>query len=72
MASGKTLPRGRMTIRKSGGKRVRLFELNAEPGTTAARLEAVYLSSLEAVDRTEAHHNASKAESRTHSRWCAR
>lgn len=64
MADGLRLPKGRMTIRKSGGKRVRLWEMDAKPGGTVARLEAAYLAGLDAMDRAEARHAANKADSR--------
>jgi hypothetical protein len=44
-----------MTIRKSGGKRVRLWELDdAKPGTVIEKLQRSYLDSLAAVDDMEA------------------
>jgi hypothetical protein len=37
--------KGRQTIRKSGGKRVRLWELETRPGTIIERLERSYVNS---------------------------
>lgn len=45
--------KGRMTIKKSGGKRVRLWELESRPGSIIERLERSYLESLDAVDAME-------------------
>ena len=64
MAQGPRPPLGRMTVRKGGGNRVRLWELDAKPGSTSARLEQAYLEALQAVDRTEVRHNASKGDPR--------
>jgi hypothetical protein len=64
MADKFTMPKGRMTIRKKGGRRVRLWELDAKPGSTLAALQAAYLSGLDAMDRTEARHAANKADKR--------
>jgi hypothetical protein len=49
------MPKGRQTIRKNGGRRTRLWELsNSNNNPTIQKLEAVYLSGLDAMDRTEA------------------
>jgi hypothetical protein len=47
------IPKGRMTIRKSGGKRVRLWEAETKPGTILERLEWAYVESLATVDAME-------------------
>jgi hypothetical protein len=59
-----TMPKGRMTVRKNGGRRVRLWELGGSNNPTVKRLETAYLSSLDAMDRAEARHAANKVDSR--------
>jgi hypothetical protein len=59
-----TMPKGRQTIRKSGGRRTRLWELAGSKNPTIRRLEAEYLAGLDAMDRAEARHAANKADSR--------
>jgi hypothetical protein len=59
-----TMPKGRQTIRKSGGRRTRLWELAGSKNPTVRRLEAEYLAGLDAMDRAEARHAANKADSR--------
>jgi hypothetical protein len=65
------LPKGRMTIRRSvathlagnpmipvdgrENRRIRLWEFDAKPGTTLARLEAAYLAGIDAVDKIGEH-----------------
>jgi hypothetical protein len=49
-----TMPKGRMTVRRSGGRRVRLWELGGSNNPTIKQLETAYLSSLDAMDRAEA------------------
>ena len=60
----RTLPKGRMTARKNGGRRIRLFEQTASTNPTVKKLETVYLASLTAVDTVEARHSANKADPR--------
>ena len=64
MADKFTMPKGRQTIRKSGGRRTRLWELGGSSNPTVARLEAAYLAGLDAMDRAEARHAANKADTR--------
>jgi hypothetical protein len=64
MAEKFTMPKGRMTVRKSGRRRVRLWELVGSNNPTVKRLETAYLSSLDVMDRTEAKHAANKTNSR--------
>jgi len=64
MTDGPRLPKGRMTIRKSGGRRTRLWELSGSANPAVQRLEATYLAALGAIDRAEARHAASKADPR--------
>ena len=59
-----TMPKGRQTIRKSGGRRTRLWELAGVEKPHRSRLEEVYLAGLDAMDRTEARHAANKADTR--------
>jgi hypothetical protein len=59
-----TMPKGRQTIRKSGGRRTRLWELGDSKNSTVKQLEAAYLVGLGAMDRVEARHAANKADSR--------
>jgi hypothetical protein len=58
------MPKGRQTIRKGGGRRTRLWELSNSKNPTVQKLEAVYLSGLDAMDRAEARHAANKADRR--------
>jgi hypothetical protein len=64
MADKFTMPKGRQTIRKSGGRRTRLWELGDSKNSTVKQLEAAYLVGLGAMDRVEARHAANKADSR--------
>jgi hypothetical protein len=64
MADKFTMPKGRMSVRKGGGRRVRLWELTGSSNPTVQRLEAAYLAGLDAVDRAEARHAACKADPR--------
>jgi hypothetical protein len=64
MADKFTMPKGRMTVRKNGGRRTRLWELAGSNNPTVRRLEASYLGGLSAMDRVEARHAANKADSR--------
>jgi hypothetical protein len=59
-----TMPKGRQTIRKNGGRRTRLWELSNSNNPTVQRLEAAYLAGLDAMDRAESRHAANKADSR--------
>ena len=59
-----TMPKGRMTARKTGGRRVRLWELGGSNNQTVKRLETAYLSSFDAMDRAEAQHTAKKGDAR--------
>jgi hypothetical protein len=59
-----TMPKGRMTIRKNRGRRVRLWELGNSTNPTVQSLEKAYLAGLAAVDRVEARHAANKADRR--------
>lgn len=59
-----TMPKGRMTVRKSGGPRVRLWELGESKNKTVQKLEAAYLAGLAAIDRVEARHAANKSDPR--------
>ena len=57
-------PIGRSTIRRGGpqlaaqgareNRRIKFFEVKAKPGSTAARLQAVYIAALDAVDKLAA------------------
>ena len=56
------MPKGRQTIRKGGSltgnhgpvsRPIKLWTFNAKPNTMLARLEAAYMSGLDAVDRIE-------------------
>jgi hypothetical protein len=69
MAGKFVMPKGRQTIRKSGGaiggrdnRRTRLWEFEAAPGTTMAKLESAYLASFNEVDAV-AERKASAAAS---------
>ena len=64
MADKFTMPKGRMSVRKGGGRRTRLWELTGSSNPTVQRLEAAYLAGLDAMDRAEARHAANKADSR--------
>jgi hypothetical protein len=64
MADKFTMPKGRMTVRKNGGRRTRLWELAGSNNPTVRRLEASYLAGLGAMDRVEARHAANKADFR--------
>jgi hypothetical protein len=64
MADKFTMPKGRQTIRKSGGRRTRLWELGDSKNSTVKQLEAAYLVGLGAMDRVETRHAANKADSR--------
>ena len=64
MAEHFRMPKGRQTIRKSGGRRTRLWELTGSNNQTVQRLEEAYLSGLAAMDRAEARHAANKADPR--------
>jgi hypothetical protein len=59
-----TMPKGRQTIRKSGGRHTRLWELGDSKNPTVRSLEASYLGGLGAMDRVEARHAANKADPR--------
>ena len=64
MANKFTMPKGRQTIRKNGGRRTRLWELGDSKNSTVKQLEAAYLVGLSAMDRVETRHAANKADSR--------
>jgi hypothetical protein len=64
MADNFKIPKGRMTVRKSGGRRTRLWELGGSKNPTVKQLEAAYLAGLEAMDKAEARHAANKADPR--------
>jgi hypothetical protein len=64
MADKFTMPKGRMSVRKGGGRRVRLWELTGSSNPTVQRLETAYLAGLDAMDRAEARHAANKADTR--------
>lgn len=55
------MPKGRQTIRKSGGRHTRLWELAGSSIPAVQRLEVVYLDGHGAMDRTAARHAANKA-----------
>jgi hypothetical protein len=59
-----TMPKGRQTIRKSGGRRTRLWELADSTNPTVKRLEETYLAGLNAMDKVEARHAANKGDKR--------
>jgi hypothetical protein len=59
-----TMPKGRQTIRKGGGRRTRLWELSVSDNPTVQRLEAVYLAGLSTMDRLEARHTTNRADPR--------
>jgi hypothetical protein len=65
-----TTPRGRQTIRKGGSltglhgpvsRPIKLWPFNPKPNTTLARLEAAYMSGLDAVDQIEARTRSNAA-----------
>jgi hypothetical protein len=67
------IPKGRTTIRKGGSltgmhgpasRPTKLWPFNAKPNTTLARLEAAYMSGLDAVDRIEERKRGSAATGR--------
>jgi hypothetical protein len=64
MADNFTMPKGRQTIRKSGGRRTRLWELSGSTNPTVQRIEAAYLEGLNVWDRAEARHATIKADTR--------
>src|SRR5262245_28037339 len=64
MADKFRMPKGRQTIRKEGGRRTRLWELSDSKNPTVKKLEAVYMSGLDAMERIEARHAANKADPR--------
>jgi hypothetical protein len=47
------MPKGRMTVRKNGERRTRLWELGGSINPTVQKLEAVYSSGLDMMDRVE-------------------
>lgn len=63
------MPKGRQTIRRSGpnltdpmtpvdgreNRRIRLWDFDAKPGSTIARLESVYLGAIDSVDKVAEH-----------------
>ena len=64
------IPKGRTTIRKGGSltgnhgpvsRPIKLWPFDTKPNSTLARLEAAYMSALEAVDQIEAHTRNSAA-----------
>lgn len=55
---------GRRTIRKSGGRATRLWELTSSKNPTVKKLEVAYLDGLGAIDRAEARHAQNKADNR--------
>jgi hypothetical protein len=59
-----TMPKGRMTARKSGGRRTRLWELSGSDDPTVQKLEGFYLAPFGTMDRAEARHAANKADPR--------
>jgi hypothetical protein len=64
MADDFVAPKGRTTVRKSGGRRVRLWTIPESDNPLIAGLERAYLGALEAVDRTEAKHATIKGDPR--------
>lgn len=58
------MSKGRVTVRKNGGRRTRLWELSNSNNPTVQKLEAVYLAGLGAMDCAEARHAANKTDSR--------
>jgi hypothetical protein len=58
------MPKGRMTVRKSGGRATRLWEFADSTVPTIKKLEAAYLAGLHAMDRTEAKHATNKTDPR--------
>jgi hypothetical protein len=65
-----TMPKGRPTIRTGGSltgnhgpvsRPIKLWRFNPKPNTTLARLEAAYMSGLDAVDRVEARARSNAA-----------
>src|SRR4051812_12085695 len=68
-----SMPKGRQTIRKGGSitgvtgkvsRMIKLWPFDPPPNTTLARLEAAYMSGLDAVDRIEAHTRTAAATGR--------
>jgi hypothetical protein len=59
--------KGRLTVRRNGsalkdGPGMKLWDINAPPGSTLAKLEArAYLPALDAIDQLEAHRSAAAA-----------
>lgn len=73
MADRVTMPKGRQTIRKGGSltgthgpvsRPIKLWAFNPQPNTTLGRLEAAYMSGLDAVDRIEARTRSNAASGR--------
>lgn len=73
MANTSTMPKGRQTIRKGGSltgthgpvsRPIKLWPFEPKPNTTLARLEAAYMSGLDAVDRIEARTRSNAASGR--------
>lgn len=64
MVEKHTMPKGRITVRRGGGRRTRLWELAGSNNLTVQRLEAAYLAGLSAMDRVEARHAANKSDTR--------
>lgn len=67
------IPKGRPTIRKGGSltgmhgpvsRPIKLWPFDPKPNTAFARLEAAYMSGLNAVDQIEAHTRSSAASGR--------
>jgi hypothetical protein len=58
------MPKGRQTIRQSGGRRTRLWELTDSQNPTVQKLENVYLSGLSTMDLVEARHAKNKTDAR--------
>src|SRR5450759_2131253 len=64
MADKFTMPKGRTSVRKNGGRRTRLWELGNSNIPIVKQLETAYLGALDKMDRVEARHAANKADSR--------
>jgi hypothetical protein len=62
------VPKGRMTIRKNASAQaapnMKLWDVDAAPGTTVAKLEEAYLAALDVIDKLEAHRTAAAASGR--------
>src|SRR5262245_727492 len=67
------IPKGRSTIRKGGSitgihgpasRTIKLWPFDTKPDTTLAKLEAAYMSGLDAVDQIEAHTRSSSTSGR--------